>query len=442
MEVIRYSILLRHTNACAESAHSLCGDPAGCVSTAALVTELANAENDATEYDAQRIAIEHRNRMPDHTWSTTALVMCIKELLMSQPNIDGLYRATAITTALARLGERGINADWLIRVHMGPPLVRHIILVATSVWHQVATGALGRNDVPELHGWLNNIDFDAPVDYNPTHHRARLITCALSGTTRQWSNAWLNEAAIADILMWKSESYTVSRPDISDLSTSGGRNATRWIFDRITRTYMEEWDPRSLAWETAYIIDPVAVASRAGVPQQILKERITTHAQIARAASAHVLRDLGEIFPGVSRNELVELAAHHLERGELEEARALSEAAFSERPGDPTVRSVYAFCWIPTAPGRSRELMCENEKSQTTPPATRIINRASSYLVEVDTASAVAELDSLDEDTPACERPAWLWAPASLQTKEPEVIYTTPTRWKEELLRQLSDGSN
>lgn len=411
-------------------------DPVSCTAMADEAHREAQAERSASTYDARRRALESHGALPDETWTCSALVMCVENLLQSQPNIDAPFRSVAITMALARLGERGIATDWLVREQMGPGLVRRIIVAATSVWHRIRLGEIDHHHVPELHGWLSRIDQDAPENYETGRDRARLIMSALTGTTYTRGAAWLMDASIADISARRLNDYTRSPPEPDDLALPGGSAATRWFYERITRTYLSEWSPESWVWEASYQKHPSQVARRAGIPLPALEERTTTPDQLSIAASVFVLEDLGTILPGMARNEFVELVAHHLDRGEHDDARALSEAAFGERPGDVDVRSVHAFCWLPLAPRRSREIIDSTRVSRTMATAVRSINRATSFLAEENEAAALAEIASLTPEADGFDDAAWLWDPQDFAAA-PTVIFVSPGQWIERAMAQL-----
>src|SRR5699024_3870664 len=131
-----------YTWACADAGHTVCENPAACEMFAVSASKRADAESRAGSFDARRAALSRRDEMPDHSWSTTELLVRVEELFRAQPNIDSPFRTIAITTGLARLGERGLPDDWLVRDRIGPGLIRRAILASASVWHRIAIGDL------------------------------------------------------------------------------------------------------------------------------------------------------------------------------------------------------------------------------------------------------------------------------------------------------------
>lgn len=425
----QYQLIRAYTSACTEAGHPLCQDPVACEHLAESADRTLNTEYRAAAFDARGAALARRGEMPDHSWSTTELLVQVEELLHAQPNIDGPFRTIAITTALARLGERGLVPDWLVRDRLGPGLVRRAIIASASVWHRIAIGHLDASEVPELHGWLAGIDSDAPEDY-AENDLDRLFVNSLSGATFKLGSRWIEEASISDIAAWRVDGYTSSPPAPEDMTLPGGRSASRWVHERLTRTYHSEWSPESWAWEAAYLEHPDRVAQRAGIDPSILAERDSTPGQIIRASSRFILEDLGDVLPGMGLTEFTEVVAHHLERGQHAEARALSQAAFRERSDSPPVRSVFAFCWLPMDPLQTREVIQDTPDNPAMSASVRCVNIAASYLAAGDSGTALAALRSLDATLDSAHSPAWLWDPSTLSTR-PTVTYLAPLRWKE-----------
>ena len=162
------------------------------------------------------------------------------------------------------------------------------------------------------------------MHYDPEKDLGRVFVNSLSGKASAVGRTWIEEASISDIAAWRVDGYLVSPPALEDMAMPGGRAASRWVHDRLTRTYLSEWAPESWAWEAAYLEHPARVAQRAGVAPSILAERTSTPGQIMRASSRFILEDLGEVLPGVGQEEFVEIVAHHLEHGQHGEAQTLS----------------------------------------------------------------------------------------------------------------------
>jgi hypothetical protein len=165
-------LIQAYTWACADAGHVVCLSPSACEKFADSASRTANAENRATSFDARRAALERRDEMPDHSWTTTELLARVEELFRAQPNIDGPFRTIAITTGLARLGERGLPVDWLVRDRIGPGLIRRVIL---------------------------GIAEDAPPNHDPKKDLSQVFVDSLSGKTSTMGRRWIEEASISDI---------------------------------------------------------------------------------------------------------------------------------------------------------------------------------------------------------------------------------------------------
>lgn len=377
--------------------------------------------------------MQRRESMPSAHWSTSELLNFVQNALTSQPNIQPARRSISITTALARLGERDFNPDWVLRTLLGEELCRHIIITCAVVWNRIRRGELTVMDVPELRGWLDHIETDAPTPYDPDADLNRLITRSLAGATMEAGKTWVLTASTSDIAAWRVADYLESVPDDSDMTTPGGPEAMRWAFERMTRTYPQDWSATSRDWELAYLDDPAGVARRSGFSLSILEERSTTLNQIKKASAAALLNDLGDVFPGVSRERVIELVLRELESGSIESARNIISAAHAERPSDTSLTSAYAFCWLPVAPQRSRVIFEDLDSTPTMSPSVRLVNLVASHLVEGDARSAAALIDMYEVEDLDGSASAWLWELDSLVGRapddQPRIVHTPPDQW-------------
>lgn len=418
---------------CSRRGHPQCGDPRQCEASRYEAENALQQDQAASRFDAGALLVQRQESMPSASWSTSELLNYVQNALLSQPNICPARRSISITTALARLGERDFNPDWVLRTLLGEELCRHIIITCAVVWNRIRLGELDVRDVPELHGWLNHIEADAPSPYNPDTDLNRLITRSLGGATMEAGMAWIHSASASDIAAWRVVDYLESVPDESDMTTPGGPEAMRWAFERMTRTYPQDWSATSRDWELAYLDDPAGVARRSGFSLSILEERSTTLNQIKKASAAALLNDLGDVFPGVSRQRVIELVLRELESGRSNSARNIIAAAHAERPSDQSLMSAYAFCWLPVTPQRSRAMLEALTSTATMTPSIRLVNLVASHLVEGDARSAAALINTYECEGHDGSASAWLWEPHSLLERDPDnqprIVHTPPDQW-------------
>lgn len=442
MDEVIQDALLRFEEACTSSMHQFCGGSRTCEKGIAKLGAWRSDQARAHLFDARRGVFERNDHLPQHDWSTSALLVYAREQLESQPNIRSLRRATGITMALARLGERGIPADCTVRKCIGPKLLRRIITVTANVWCDVAEGRMHREMVPELEAWLQAIDEEVAKSDWDASDRGKVILRSLQGVPRVRAEKWLAQAAVAHVLAWRLDDYTKTRVHAEDLSIGGDESASKWVFDRFTSTYLDEWSESSLDWEAAFKTYPDRIAGVIGVPLLVLQERVVTDEQIAQARIRSLLSDDAVItIDGIPAVEIVELAITQLESGRVDGALSMSEDALRKAPRSALLQLLVAFCQLPSDPVLSREVWqkeiarCDAGGKAVVDVDILKIDLAASHLMEGRGEEARRVLRSVQAETD--EVAAWLWDPASLPDS-PAVGYFSIEDW----LARFKDAIN
>lgn len=427
--------LQRFVQECEASGHKLCGRTMVCEGgwRAHRGDEAAVAE---LEFDAGRALMAVVGEMPGHHWRTTTLVAYVRHHLMTQPNIRGFWRGTAITTALARLAERGIPADCVVRTCVGPALARRIIVTATSMFSATRRGECDRRYVPELEPWFRLLETDPDLADPTVTDPDFIASTAIRGAVRDEVETWLATVSITHILGWRIEDPMVVHPDESALALPGGIGASRWFYERSILTYPAEWSAESRRWESAYVADPQAVARRAGLPLEILAERQVNRRALDRA---HLDLVLGRAVPvevdGLSGHEVVEMILSLLSSQAVRPARDIARRASERYPDDDSLRLAYAFCTIPFDPGRAAEILDGLSDSVAWGAAAQV-DRATISLVTDPSADPATLVTCSEEEL---DSKCWLWDPVSLSS-EPKTIYASPREWLAMIRMRPADG--
>jgi hypothetical protein len=412
---------------CEKSRHSLCGDHT-CRSV--LEAHLSRSEDDGRPFDASLELARVAGSMPDHKWSTSALVRGVLEHLEEAPLPGGLRRGVFITTALARLGERGILADAVVRTCVGRHLVRHIVLRTASVWLSRQAGEDSPSHETYFDDLLAEIDDRAlAADAHPTVHS--VFVSSIQGKLGNRIERWIDEASIADIIGWNFTDYMAVNIAQADRLLPPGSDATRWIFDRFARTYLDEWKGPSLLWELVYSHNPDLIAAVAAVPRAVLAERAV--------APSDVITNLEHRLTGVTVElgsedlqtvEIFEAATRLLHEQRNDEALAIARQAADGDPNNQKMRQIYAFCLIPHHSTQARQLLDDIAIDSPLTAAVLEANRISVLLTESDFDAALELLvgGTWSDHTEG----VWLWQPSSLLLGRPVVLHTSLTRWAEE----------
>lgn len=327
-----------------------------------------------------------------------------------------MCRSIRLTTALARLGERGLKADIIMRTCFGSQLVRHILLVTGSLWlHHENT----RDTAPQqLHAWFDLFD-------NLQLAEASLLAIiSETGTgAPERTQQWLATSAIAHLIDWNLNSLTVT-PDWPVLP--GGRDATLWVWDRFTATSTDLWRSDSLGWEIAFAEEPENVANVVGLPLSPLRERPASAAMAIRSLRRRLTgqSDAHQILGGLTADEIAQNILGLIQTRNLTDACELARRAWESAPSVFMLANAAAFCLIPTDPSEAARLLSDLKPQNAEHRALVHAN--------LTAAAAVAGAGWQPDDSPPVIPPdfeAFLWDLNTLTSSHPQIKYTNVADW-------------
>lgn len=425
---------------CADQHHGDCANPAQCErAERALDRQLA----DVASFDARLSYMMFARREPSANHPTAALMRGVADMAVSPPWSDPLWRSIWITSALARLAERGIPADAVLRTGVGQALRERLAFEAASAWYAMRHGSLDGEEVePRIRAWA--IILDSAIQ---SHHDdpdalefVEVVVLARSGVFGEVLRRWIEQTAVAHVIDWRATDPLRVELLPRDLVVGGGREATQWIFDRFTCTYLGDWRPSSLLWELSYSQDPDGVADRTQVPAAVLAERSVSSADLLRAvtgrhatarpvtASSHSLAE--ELY-----DQIILLARG----GDLQRAREMASIAAQENPEAAHFRNAYAFLTIPVDPNTARQLLNDAELRSLQPNLYKL-NWVVISIASGDVPDAVGRLEEAKREIDGAES-AWLWVPERLIVGEWILEYYTFDQWCSEATQALTSAS-
>lgn len=312
-----------------------------------------------------------------------------------------LLRSIHGTTALALLGERGLDPADVVRFAFGRRLRIAIDSVLARASKETAHGAFAR--WIELRKPLESGGLDLSEPF-----RARL-------------RAWIDTSEPAEALSWTPP----SAEEWGSLDVDGPQSERlpelRWLAERLTLTYLRDWSDRSLALEYAVLESGY---SPKYFPDELLAERkvprIALDAELAHRRVRGVSLDMEAI------SSLVDAAKEAIDEGKPAAAAAIFAAARTLNPADALLINNHGFALLPDDPSGARKVLGE---------ARTLMN---TVIVEANDAVACLLLDSQEAALAACERAyeiglesaaiAWMWdIPISVPPKLVQVhtgIYT------------------
>ncbi|QEE60137.1 hypothetical protein FVA74_00115 [Salinibacterium sp. dk2585] len=413
---------------CDSRDHEFCGGSGHCRTAATEHAAEQARLRQAAEFDAGKERLSLQLSQPSANWSTSALLRTARDLLLTPPTRDPLWRSIAITTALARLGERGLSADALVRTGFARDLVLKIIRDASMFW---CAGTLGTDTtIPAvLQPWVDLLDGEKALASHRQELPAHVASVAIAGAVGGRAEAWLREAAIAHIVGWRIDGYLRVERHPKDLVLMGGRDATLWIIDRFTRTFPRDWSYSSLNWELAFNANSEAVAQVSGVPAEILTERTVTSGTLVEAVTSKITKPYLDDFEErkLGESSIASLATL-LDGGQYDTALRMARRFHEAQPQQVHFALAYAFCLIIQDPAAARSILDNIQIPKDSDAiGIRLANLVTCSLVQRDLPGARAQAKRLANRM--ADASAWLWEPQSLFSGQPRVRFQSISDW-------------
>lgn len=419
--------------ACAQSNHDACGGQLSCEAVADDLDLEWNTEVAAARYDVRVVTGSWLHTMPTDEWPTAALLRSTSDLILSLPWENPRWRSVSITSGLARLAERGIPADMVIRTCVGPALLRQALFVASSVWCESDPPERGR--VPhQLRGWLQLIE-DCGCGIDCLRSPSEVFTAVINDPSWRRAEEALHHGAVAHVIDWQIADYLKVDIPPEDTILTGGLEPTQWVYDRFTKTTTGEWRTSSLQWEIVFGDDPQRVAETAGLSLELLAERPSSHRMASRSLTRRLLRQRGHQPPAeeLAATQLVESLVGLLQRGLFNQARELAWRTYRMAPGEFEVANAAAFCVLPFDPREAAGIFA---KLKPRTPEERLLlelNRSTARLAAGDLMGVRSSLGELQTDND--DASFFLWRPEGLTKAQPQIAHMSVGEWVADVKR-------
>ena len=308
--------------------------------------------------------------------STRGIVRALGSLLerLARSQDEVVKRHDAIGVTLGVLSSRGIDGESLLRYGM-----TESVLSTLAVWLVFEPLVAGTGDearpAVDLEGWRRALQLPAPatIEFNVESEGAEPQAITLHGRIQDPLRAWLEEAALDDVLFLKPptqeqlDQYRLQKPISDDV-----RQSYRWLHQRLGVKRLEDWDYSALLsefkWREGTQPPPVSEANmaEAEIPTGDLNYEIARRAVSATTASDGTdqlfaqLYNQSLVFLGQSRNQ---------------EAAALFEFYLRNNPDHVHAENNLAFCLIPEKPADALHYLKRLEKRSYKPLAINIYNQ-------------------------------------------------------------------
>jgi hypothetical protein len=324
-------------------------------------------------------------------------------------------RTIRLTSALARLGERGLGADMVLRTWLRERLIRHAMMELVIRYY---VGELSYSSDGPFSPWVKILGEELSEEERVRPAGlSQLMLIANEGSLKKLAKRWCETAAVSHLVDYRVSGYTKTDVEQSDLVLPAGEDATIWVFERLTMTYLNQWSASSLMWELAYLDNSHRVIERLGVPASILNERHISMVDIVSELSNRLLvRGVaGDVIEGMTDQQQREQVVKLLQVSDYGGALDLARRAVRRAPGDARCSLILACSLMATTPLGAR-LILEQIKSETrndseglhqADETAILVDLATIYLLE----QRLSDFDLLFEEIEQRNLQGWFWDP-------------------------------
>jgi hypothetical protein len=240
----------------------------------------------------------------------------------------------AVNDLLDAIASHEVDREAFIEHHLVPHLARTIVfncvmpLVIAKADPDAANGFSDVGDRPEISEWTELLEVD-PEDPANTFQRISQVIHSLSLMDFQ------------DALQW-------ARPTgLSGLGvTTQADPRVRWLSDRFSATYLQNWAYESLLLEWKYLHGQ---CEGVAAPRSMLERRVNSE-ELGLAIAGLVSESREERSDSVSPAAHVEKALEMLQEGRYSGASAIFESLAALSPLDSQAHNNWGFCLIPFDP--------------------------------------------------------------------------------------------
>jgi hypothetical protein len=311
-------------------------------------------------FDAKEIFYRESARDLPARWNTVALVFAVREALTKGPGRLMNEVQFDLQACFDELARRGIDALQLARRGLSE-------LIAKEIGNQIAVNILFEewDDKPKDLLWYEHsieewkvlcdrsftqagrptpesISEPTPESISELPEAGRILYALIQFPQRV--EVWCGQAGSEDLKNW-------TAPKWDDLPQSEGDQSlklddariSRWFWDRLSSTFLEDWAEESLNIEWQYI----RRKEPAPISESEMALRMVSPAELAARVADHHVNQTKSSPVGVRAKSA---AITLIREGRTRAAAQLFQAALSLSWADPELYNNYGFCLLPESP--------------------------------------------------------------------------------------------
>lgn len=328
------------------------------------------ARDPVRPFDAKEIFLQDSSRTALMSWRLPALLYCLRESVIYPPDSSHATNLSLPHTSevISSLERRGLDFDNIVEPSLRDYAGRAVFGRVYPQWSSNRSSI----STPVVNAWvalldsilLPTINMDGPPHDNAITLTARERADKAYRYLLKSTSFWAHTASFEDILTW-------NPPDALEYGNRAQDNLTefqnsRWLFDRFTVTYLDDWRTESLRREWGYSHGERGCPW----PSNEMKTRTIAQSQLAQVIADRLLRIRERSHVPSLTNQMVEPALEFINEGRRVEAAALFEAALRHDGEDVAAHNNLAFCLIPDQPELALEKL--NKAIKLGGPAVRL----------------------------------------------------------------------
>ncbi|MET8720975.1 hypothetical protein [Streptomyces misionensis] len=324
-------------------------------------------EATARPFDAAVSLMAEAPASAPSTWGTVSLAKYIRDALYTPPSQrkQPLQDRAKIIDALKALTDRGLDGYSFVRYGLGPEVAERIAALASlpQLFSLVTpNGPSGEieeilKSLPqEVMEWANLCEADiAPmasierVSSNPEG----LLLNAVMELTHDWHSrvhGWAQQTEIDRLIDWEcpssDEFNALADPGVpeSDLESNYG-----WIVDRLTETYLSDWEDASLHHEYRWL----KAAAPTPFPDDIMNLRPVASAALNAEIAERTVMKQGDKAQRETMAQLAFQGSQLIKSGNRDAAASTFRLITKIAPEDSNARNDLGFSLVPDEPRKA-----------------------------------------------------------------------------------------
>ncbi|MFB6855860.1 hypothetical protein ACFCWV_25710 [Streptomyces sp. NPDC056341] len=324
-------------------------------------------EATARPFDAAVSLMAEAPASAPSAWSTVSLAKYVRDALYTPPSQrkKPVYDRDKIIDALKSLTDRGLDGYAFVRYGLGPEVAEHIAALASlpQLFSLVTpNGPSGEVDeilksLPhEVAAWTQLCE----ADIAPTSSAERdssnpdgVLLNSVMELTHDWHSrvrGWAQHTDIHHLINWECPTGN----DFNDLAEAGTPESDlesqyQWIVDRLTETYLSDWEDTSLHHEYRWL----KAAEPTPFPDDIMHLRPVPSVALNAEIAERAVMKQGDKAQRETMAQLAFQGAELIKSGNRDAAASTFRLITKIAPKDANARNDLGFSLVPDEPRKA-----------------------------------------------------------------------------------------